>query len=66
MIFYSFDIIVTIYPHYFNFFFYNENNKFGIANGGDFGFNLSDNFRSPEVTGIYTIKFDIIEFNFSE
>lgn len=35
-----------------------DNNKFGIANGGDFGFNLSDNFRSPAVTGIYFIKFD--------
>ena len=35
-----------------------DNNKFGIANGGDFGFNFSDNFRSPAVTGIYNIKLD--------
>ena len=35
-----------------------NNNAFGIANGGDFGFNFSDNFRSPAVTGIYNIKLD--------
>ena len=35
-----------------------NNNAFGIAKGGDFGFNFSDNFPAPAVTGIYTIKFD--------
>ena len=35
-----------------------NNNAFGLANGGDFGYNLSDNFPGPAVTGIYIIKFD--------
>lgn len=35
-----------------------DNNKFGIAQGGDFGFNFSDNFPAPAVTGLYIIKFD--------
>jgi starch-binding outer membrane protein SusE/F len=35
-----------------------NNNAFGLAKGGDFGFNLADNFPAPAVTGIYTIKLD--------
>ena len=35
-----------------------NNNAFGLAKGGDFGYNLSDNFPGPAVTGIYIIKFD--------
>ena len=35
-----------------------NNNAFGLAKGGDFGFNLSDNFPGPAVTGLYTIRFD--------
>ncbi len=35
-----------------------NNNAYGLANGGDFGFNLSDNFPGPAVTGLYTIRFD--------
>lgn len=35
-----------------------NNNAFGLAKGGDFGFNLSDNFPGPAVTGIYIIRFD--------
>ena len=35
-----------------------NNNAFGLAKGGDFGYNLSDNFPGPAVTGMYIIKFD--------
>lgn len=35
-----------------------NNNAFGLVKGGDFGFNLDDNFPGPAVTGIYTIKLD--------
>jgi hypothetical protein len=35
-----------------------NNNAFNLAKGGDFGYNLSDNFPGPAVTGMYIIKFD--------
>lgn len=35
-----------------------DNLKFGLANGGDFGFNFKDNFPGPAVTGLYIIKLD--------
>ena len=35
-----------------------NNTKFGLEKGGDFGFNFSDNFPGPAVTGLYIIKLD--------
>lgn len=35
-----------------------DNNAIGLNKGGDFGFNLSDNFPGPDKTGIYKIRLD--------
>jgi len=35
-----------------------DNNATGLNKGGDFGFNLSDNFPGPDKTGIYKLKMD--------
>lgn len=35
-----------------------NNNVAGINAGGDFGYNLSDNFKAPVTTGFYTIVVD--------
>lgn len=35
-----------------------DNNAVGLNNGGDFGFNLSDNFPGPSKTGLYKIRLD--------
>lgn len=35
-----------------------DNNVNGLNKGGDFGFNLSDNFPGPDKTGIYKMRLD--------
>lgn len=35
-----------------------DNNKVGLSTGGDFGFNFSDNFPGPSMTGMYKIRMD--------
>jgi hypothetical protein len=35
-----------------------DNNATGLNKGGDFGFNLSDNFPGPDKTGIYKLRMD--------
>nr|MBP7931124.1 hypothetical protein [Chitinophagaceae bacterium] len=35
-----------------------DNNAVGLNAGGDFGFNLSDNFPGPSKTGVYKIRLD--------
>lgn len=35
-----------------------DNNLAGLNRGGDFGFNLSDNFPGPDKTGMYRIRLD--------
>jgi len=35
-----------------------DNSKFGLAAGGEFGFNFKDNFPGPAATGLYIIKLD--------
>jgi len=35
-----------------------DNNVAGLNKGGDFGFNLSDNFPGPDKTGTYKIRLD--------
>ena len=35
-----------------------DNNAAGLSKGGDFGFNLSDNFPGPDKTGMYKLRMD--------
>ena len=35
-----------------------DNNATGLNKGGDFGFNLSDNFPGPDKTGMYKLRMD--------
>jgi hypothetical protein len=35
-----------------------DNNAVGLKAGGDFGFNLSDNFPGPDKTGLYKLRLD--------
>jgi len=35
-----------------------DNNAVGLKSGGDFGFNLSDNFPGPDKTGLYKLRLD--------
>jgi hypothetical protein len=35
-----------------------DNNAFGLNAGGDFGYNLSDNFPGPAKTGLYKLSMD--------
>lgn len=35
-----------------------DNNVVGLNKGGDFGFNLSDNFPGPDKTGLYKVRMD--------
>ena len=42
-----------------------DNNAAGLNKGGDFGFNLSDNFPGPDKTGTYKIRLDFQGGKFS-
>jgi len=42
-----------------------DNNAIGLNKGGDFGFNLSDNFPGPDKTGMYKIRMDFQSGKFS-
>jgi hypothetical protein len=42
-----------------------DNNAIGLNKGGDFGFNLSDNFPGPDKTGLYKIRMDFQAGKFS-
>jgi hypothetical protein len=35
-----------------------DNNAVGLNKGGDFGYNLSDNFPGPDKTGLYKLRMD--------
>jgi hypothetical protein len=42
-----------------------DNNANGLNKGGDFGFNLSDNFPGPDKTGTYKLRLDFQAGKFS-